>query len=974
MTTIDGLAAWCRRAVGCLGAALLASMAMVVVTAAPAAPQSAPQGPREVGVVAFEPAPPIDPGQLSPLALAKLRHAHRSRFVDAPAVGAAADGVSSTLGAPRVDIELFPDVVAALDSVGEGLVAGQEGSTTWSGRSPDGDYATLTFIDGKTIGTAAVAGVVYDIAPVPGGRLLITEEGRDFPAEAEPLVAGDHADGKAADPVTPGPVTPTMPPAPTDAGPVVDVLTWYDTAAHAYYGDDAAAVADLTATINEVNAAYVRSGVNQSLRSVGIEYVSYAGTGAASTEIGRWQSPSDGFLDGVHSRREQTSADLAALISPLSDACGIGYLGGPASGEYGFSVVDPGCARGNLSYAHELGHNMGAGHGDPDGGGLFSYSNGYRDLVNDFRTIMAYDSASCPGGSCPRVAFFSGPTALYNGHPTGSAVHDNARTISERAAVTAAYRSPPTGVSGTVTGSGSGSPVAGAMVALLRTTDFSIAGGAAADAGGSFSATVAPGSYFVYALDPTGAHTAGFFGAPTTVVVTAGGLTDADPVLSPLRGSVSATVTDAGSGIPIAGAWGLSLSTGAANTGATEVAVVANAAGALSLPGLRPGTHFVGFVDPTGAHATRFYPNSPNVPASTAVAVTAGNATVASTSLPAQAAVATGASLSGTITEEGTGAPMAGAMVVALQAADYKMVRGAVTDGAGAYHLSVAAGAYKLAVFDSTGRHAMEWFDNRPSTGLADAASVTAPAVADAALAPNTGTLAGMITDDPSGAALGGAWVIAIGPAGIAGGAVTASDGSYTIAGLAPGTYRATAVDPVGGRAQEYFDDSPDFGGATPFNITAGTTATVNAALAQAPPPNDAFANAQVLSGANGTVAGANAGATKESGEPNHGGQAGGGSIWYRWTAPATGTATVTTCGSDFDTLLGAYTGTAVNGLTTLSGNDDACGVQSAVSFGATAGVTYRVAVDGYANTRGQVALDWSIATGGPSAGSAGPG
>lgn len=62
-----------------------------------------------------------------------------------------------------------------------------------------------------------------------------------------------------------------------------------------------------------------------------------------------------------------------------------------------------------------------------------------------------------------------------------------------------------------------------------------------------------------------------------------------------------------------------------------------------------------------------------------------------------------------------------------------------------------------------------------------------------------------------------------------------------------------------------------------------------------------------------------------------------------------------------------------MNGLTTLSGNDDACGFQSEVSFGATAGVTYRIAIDGYDNARGHVTLNWSVATGGPSVGSAGP-
>jgi Bacterial pre-peptidase C-terminal domain len=128
-----------------------------------------------------------------------------------------------------------------------------------------------------------------------------------------------------------------------------------------------------------------------------------------------------------------------------------------------------------------------------------------------------------------------------------------------------------------------------------------------------------------------------------------------------------------------------------------------------------------------------------------------------------------------------------------------------------------------------------------------------------------------------------------------------------------------------------------------------------------APPANDLFANAQIVFGSSGTATGSNVGATKESGEPNHGGNAGGASIWYRWTAPATGTATIDTSGSSFDTLLAVYTGSAVNALTTIASNDDAPGVQtSKVAFPAASGTTYQIAVDGYNAKTGSATLNWS--------------
>lgn len=128
--------------------------------------------------------------------------------------------------------------------------------------------------------------------------------------------------------------------------------------------------------------------------------------------------------------------------------------------------------------------------------------------------------------------------------------------------------------------------------------------------------------------------------------------------------------------------------------------------------------------------------------------------------------------------------------------------------------------------------------------------------------------------------------------------------------------------------------------------LTVATAALTGSALA-APPANDAFVAAAELTGRSIAVAGSNKDATKELGEPDHAGRPGGASVWYRWTAPASGRATISTCGSDFDTLLAAYTGDAVVALEEVASNDDSCGLQSAISFAAAVGTTYRIAVDG---------------------------
>lgn len=138
--------------------------------------------------------------------------------------------------------------------------------------------------------------------------------------------------------------------------------------------------------------------------------------------------------------------------------------------------------------------------------------------------------------------------------------------------------------------------------------------------------------------------------------------------------------------------------------------------------------------------------------------------------------------------------------------------------------------------------------------------------------------------------------------------------------------------------------------------------------LAAAAPANDDFANAQVIAGATGNVAGNNVGATKEVGEPDHAGNPGGHSIWFSWTAPADGHVAFRTAGSGFDTLLAAYTGAAVNALTLVAANDDDPGGQffqpfaSVISFGVSNGVTYKIAVDGFAGKVGSVNLLWQPA------------
>jgi hypothetical protein len=148
------------------------------------------------------------------------------------------------------------------------------------------------------------------------------------------------------------------------------------------------------------------------------------------------------------------------------------------------------------------------------------------------------------------------------------------------------------------------------------------------------------------------------------------------------------------------------------------------------------------------------------------------------------------------------------------------------------------------------------------------------------------------------------------------------------------------------------------------------------AAASAAAPANDNFGDAAPLS-AGDALSGTNLDATSETGEqePSAGDIDGTGcstpdqaascasSVWYVFHAPDTANYTIATCdqGTDLDTVLGVWTGTALGSLTQVAANDDGAGecaggggtVGSLATFDATAGTDYKIQLTGYQADRG---------------------
>jgi hypothetical protein len=106
---------------------------------------------------------------------------------------------------------------------------------------------------------------------------------------------------------------------------------------------------------------------------------------------------------------------------------------------------------------------------------------------------------------------------------------------------------------------------------------------------------------------------------------------------------------------------------------------------------------------------------------------------------------------------------------------------------------------------------------------------------------------------------------------------------------------------------------------------------------------------------------------TQDPGEPENCGIPGGASSWFAYQPPYNGMLTIDTDGSTFDTLLGVYTGDGNDFSTLVSvacdNNSGTNGRTSKVTFNATAGTTYWIAVDGVNGAYGTVYLHYNLNT-----------
>ncbi|MBL8260204.1 MAG: hypothetical protein JNM60_10385, partial [Candidatus Competibacteraceae bacterium] len=369
------------------------------------------------------------------------------------------------------------------------------GNVTWSGYLKDhgDDYrAVITFGEQGTSGRILTPEGEFLIESDAAGEWLVDPhahglipaplEGDDakipLPAEVEKRLPKNRRGSFAAP--SDNPLSAQAVAQAADATPVtIDVMMLYTPGLASRLGGGLSARLDQLVALS--NQAYRDSGIYINLRVVHREQVNYSDTTTNDAALDALTNGSDPALAGVANLRNTKGADLVSLIRPFNHSasggsCGVAWIGGyggqPISNyaNYGYSVIGDGrdvngsgyyCL--DLTFVHELGHNMGSLHDrahSSGGTGAYPYSFGY-GVEGTFGTVMSYIN--------PRIGKFSNPAITCAGgiacgvSETAANSANNTLSLNNTRAAVAAFRSAqvvtppaPTTYALTVSKSGSG--------------------------------------------------------------------------------------------------------------------------------------------------------------------------------------------------------------------------------------------------------------------------------------------------------------------------------------------------------------------------------------------------------------------------------------------------------------------------------------------------------------------------------------
>ena len=219
---------------------------------------------------------------------------------------------------------------------------------------------------------------------------------------------------------------------PTEDGSEVRVLLVYTRSVQVNQGGLAGTRALIDLFIASANQAFEDSGISPRLVLAHSALVDYAGE-TPSIDLHRLRNPDDGYMDEIHSLRNEHAADLVHLLTDAPEAArGIAYLMRQESLLYEASAFAVSAGDSEKVFTHEIGHNFGMAHDRYVHGSLraiYPYAYGYvnegafdSDASSEalwFTVMGYYDRCSDAGLDCERLLRFSNPDQSYLGDPLG---------------------------------------------------------------------------------------------------------------------------------------------------------------------------------------------------------------------------------------------------------------------------------------------------------------------------------------------------------------------------------------------------------------------------------------------------------------------------------------------------------------------------------------------------------------------------
>jgi len=239
----------------------------------------------------------------------------------------------------------------------------------------------------------------------------------------------------------------------------IDIVVAYTPAAATFQNHPDGILGKIREAVFHANESYRTGDVRQQITLVHMQQVDYSEKGSDSADLQELDHnmPRSAIRTTLDGLRSQHKADIVVLVTKevqAQESCGVAnQLQSLSSGfcNRAFAVVPVTCATSVYSFAHELGHLMGADH-NKDGvrsGPPFEHSCGYVSPDNTWRTIMSTTTRACSAGTCMRILEWSRPSQYSGVRPTplcsdrgrkdASESPDNALALNNTAAIVAKF-------------------------------------------------------------------------------------------------------------------------------------------------------------------------------------------------------------------------------------------------------------------------------------------------------------------------------------------------------------------------------------------------------------------------------------------------------------------------------------------------------------------------------------------------------